>query len=170
LTDRWQALVRYDNDISAAAERLRPFGEAWVEKLGREFFALHEDRRYLANIVQTLLEDARREDALKKQQETWDWAERFRHTAEGELCTKASLQILREAEAKGYTLGLERNGSFSFTKNGVTSYLYSNADIERLGHALADLRDRGLGALLQEIRLRLQLIGEHGHVGSPGER
>ena len=33
-----------------------------------------------------------------------------------------------------------------------------------------DLRDRGLRALLQEVRLRLHLLGGHGHVGSPGER
>jgi hypothetical protein len=30
LGDRWDALVRYDDEIRAAAEKLRSFGEAWV--------------------------------------------------------------------------------------------------------------------------------------------
>jgi hypothetical protein len=116
LTDRWQALVRYDNEISAAAEKLRPFGDSWVDRLGREFFALKEDRRYLANIVQSLIDDAKQQEALRKKQEALSWPTRFQRTAEGEICTEASLKILREAEARGYALAVEPNRSFSLTK------------------------------------------------------
>ena len=67
----------------------------------------------------------------------------FGKTAEGELCTEASLKILREAQARGYTVGLEPNKSFSLTKNGAKTFLYSNADIEHLGQVWARSPDQG---------------------------
>jgi len=51
-TDRWNALLRFDDEIRAAAEKLRPFGDTWVAKLGQAYFALNEDRKYLAKINQ----------------------------------------------------------------------------------------------------------------------
>jgi hypothetical protein len=55
---------------------------------------------------------------------------RFRVTADGNLSTHESLNILREAEAQGYALGVEKDGAFSVTKHGTT-YLRSNDDIQR---------------------------------------
>jgi hypothetical protein len=48
---RWEALVRFDDEIRDAAAKLMPFGAVWVEKMGAAFFALNEDRQYLPNIV-----------------------------------------------------------------------------------------------------------------------
>jgi hypothetical protein len=143
LNDRWQALVSYDNEISAAVEKLRPFGDSWVDKLGSAFFALKEDRRYLANIVQTLIDEAKQEEAVRKQQEALSFPTRFRHTAEREICTEDSLKVLREAEARGCTLAVEPNKSFSLTKNGAKTFLYSNADIEGLGQIWARSSKQG---------------------------
>jgi hypothetical protein len=44
---RWEALVRYDPEIKAAALQLMPFGSAWVDRLGEAFTVLNEDRKYL---------------------------------------------------------------------------------------------------------------------------
>jgi hypothetical protein len=55
---RWEALIRYDDEIRAAAEALFPYGTASVDKLGEAFFALNEDRRYLPNIVAQLTKEA----------------------------------------------------------------------------------------------------------------
>jgi hypothetical protein len=73
--DRWNALIRYDDELRAAAEELRSFGEAWVNELGRAYFALNEDRSYLPNIVTQLRREAERKreeaerDALKRWEE-----------------------------------------------------------------------------------------------------
>jgi hypothetical protein len=56
--NRWQALTRYDPEIQAAVEELRPFGVLWVDKLGRDFFALNEDKSYLPKIIEKLKEEA----------------------------------------------------------------------------------------------------------------
>jgi hypothetical protein len=48
------------------------------------------------------------------------------------LCTEESLNVLRQAEALGYALGVEKDKTFSVTRNG-TSYLRSNDDIQRFG-------------------------------------
>ncbi|MGY4437019.1 hypothetical protein ACVWWO_009496 [Bradyrhizobium sp. F1.13.1] len=55
---RWEALVRFDDEIRDAATKLMPFGSFWVDRLGQAFFALNEDRAYLANIVSRLVEEA----------------------------------------------------------------------------------------------------------------
>lgn len=96
MTDRWRALVRHDNEISAAAEKLRPYGDVWVDKLGQEFFALKEDRRYLDNIVHALVDEAKQEDDLRSQQEALNIRRDFQQTADGEMCTEESLTILLE--------------------------------------------------------------------------
>jgi len=46
---RLEALVRFDEELREAAEKLLPFGPEWVDKLGEAFFALNEDRKYLPN-------------------------------------------------------------------------------------------------------------------------
>ncbi|MEH2486452.1 hypothetical protein [Bradyrhizobium sp. AZCC 2230] len=55
---RWEALVRYDDEIREAAAKLIQFGSHSVAKLGEAFFALDEDRKYLPNIVARLTEEA----------------------------------------------------------------------------------------------------------------
>ncbi len=57
---RWHALVKYDEEVAAAAATLQQFGEEWIDRLGEEFFALNEDRRYLQRIVSRLAEEAQR--------------------------------------------------------------------------------------------------------------
>jgi hypothetical protein len=68
--DRWDALVKYDHEIAQAAEQLRPFGDALIDEFGQAFFALNEDRAYLANIVKGLLAQAKR-DEERRWNEMW---------------------------------------------------------------------------------------------------
>jgi hypothetical protein len=126
VTDRWNALVKYDEEIRAAAEKLRPFGDFWVTELGKAYLALSEDRKYLPNIVSRLVEEAERDKAQ-------NWMKPFRQTADGTLCTEKSLNILREAMAQGYVFGVDQNKAFTVTKDGSKSFLYSNSDIEGFG-------------------------------------
>jgi hypothetical protein len=124
--ERWEALVRYDDEICAAAEQLRCYGDTWVRKLGESYFALNEDRRYLPNIVSRLVEEAERDKAKAE-----SWAAAYRQTANGQQCTNESLDILRQAQARGYTLRVEKDKTFTATKNGGTSFLRSNNDIRK---------------------------------------
>ncbi|MGF6428359.1 hypothetical protein [Bradyrhizobium elkanii] len=57
---RWHALVKYGEEVAAAAATLQQFGEEWIDKLGEEFFALNEDRRCLGAISSRLAEEAQR--------------------------------------------------------------------------------------------------------------
>jgi hypothetical protein len=95
VTDRWNALLRFDDEIRTAAEQLRPFGDTWVYKLGQAYFTLNEDRKYLPNIVRELIAEAEAE-AEQDQEPHFD-AFFFRRTADGKRCTDESLAILREA-------------------------------------------------------------------------
>jgi hypothetical protein len=134
---RWNALVRYDDEIRAAAERLRPFGDMWVSKLGQDFFALNEDRKYLPNIVARLIAEAKlaqEEEQSKREREQEErLMHAFRVLADGNLCTEESLNILREALAHGFKLGIEKDKTITVTKpgGGYTTYLRSNNDIQK---------------------------------------
>ena len=104
--ERWDALIRYDGEICDAADQLRPYGDNWVTRLGQAFFALNEDRNYLSNIVTRLIEEAERDKASR-------WASPFRQTADGNPCTDEFFKILREAQKRGYVLGVEKDKTFT---------------------------------------------------------
>ncbi len=122
--DRWSALVKYDEEIRLAAQKLQPFGEQWVKELGKAYFALNEDRKYLPKIVERLLSEIEEERRAR-------WANRFRITYESEVYSDASLEILREAEQRGFTLVVDETGTIGATIGKRTSYLRSNSDIQR---------------------------------------
>jgi uncharacterized protein len=68
---KWQALVQYDPDISAAADTVRPFGQMWVDELGASYMALN-DKSYLTGIVEKVTARAKaekqRQAEIKQQQ------------------------------------------------------------------------------------------------------
>lgn len=130
--ERWEALSRYDDAISAAVEQLRPFGKVWIDKLAVAYFSLNEDRNYLPNILRKLLEEAKQEELERTAEARKVDEQRWKRTQNGEISTDESLAILRRASAAGYTLSIERDGTFAVTK-GSTVYLRSNADIIRFG-------------------------------------
>lgn len=67
---KWNALLKYDQDIARVAEQLRPFGERWVDVFAQGYLALN-DKQYLPSIVQKILSDAKREvNLLQKQRES----------------------------------------------------------------------------------------------------
>ena len=95
------------------------FGPDWVTRLRDAFFALNEDRSYLANIVERL-----RNEAKLEAESSWKW--QFSRTSNGEPCTQESLAILLEAREKGYFLGVQSGGAITVSKGTSVSYLYSN--------------------------------------------
>lgn len=150
---RWNALVRYDDEIRAAADALRPYGEQWITALGRDFFALNEDRAYLPNIVSRLLSEARVEAehakaeaeralAIAKAEAEQALVANFRRTADGEPCSDASLSVLRAALAQGYEVAIASDKAFTLTRDSCTSFLRSNYEIERYGEVILGIRPR----------------------------
>jgi hypothetical protein len=127
---RWEALVRYDDKIRAAAEKLFPFGDVWVDKLGEAFFTLNEDRKYLANIVEQLIKEAEHSAVV-------GWLSKFSQTPDGEKTSEEAMAVLVDARVKGYALDVTGR-AIAATKNGHgTSYLRSNADILRFGKIMS---------------------------------
>jgi hypothetical protein len=59
-SEKWNALLKYDEDIARVAEQLRSFGDKWVDVFARDFLALN-DKQYLPSIVQKIIFDAKKE-------------------------------------------------------------------------------------------------------------
>ncbi|MGC0325015.1 hypothetical protein ABIG06_005644 [Bradyrhizobium sp. USDA 326] len=124
---RWEALVRYDDEIRKAASNLMPFGAVWVEKLGEAFFALNEDRQYLSNIVDGLVREATQEAEI-------EWLDNFSKTKEGETTSQEALRVLLEAKAMGFQVSKSDSGIVEiFSKSTGSKYLWSNEDIIQFG-------------------------------------
>jgi hypothetical protein len=131
---RWEALVRYDDEIREAALKLIPFGDIWVDRLGKAFFALNEDRKYLPNMVEQLVKEAEHEAEIENHRRATAWLQNFSTTREGEATSEEALGVLLEAQVRGYQVTKGETGIIGVGgKNTVTSYLWSNADIIRFG-------------------------------------
>ena len=59
---KWRALIRFDDDIAAAAATLRAFGDRWEDELARAYLQLN-DKSYLSAIVQKLTSEAQTQRA-----------------------------------------------------------------------------------------------------------
>jgi hypothetical protein len=128
---RWEALVRYDDEIREAATKLMPYGAIWVAKLGEAFFALKEDRKYLPNIVEGLIQQAELQIREAERLAVLDWLQTFSTTKEG-TTSEHALGILVNARAAGYLLTKDKDGTILVSGNGGgTFHLRSNADIVR---------------------------------------
>ncbi len=138
-TAKWEALVRYDPDVRPLAEELAPYGAQWVRRLGIDFFALDQDKSYLASIASRLKEEAAEEqrivlETIKRNDAIFS---KLKKTADGKIITEESLAVLRRAHEAGYTLAVDPlNFAISATQGEGTSYLYSNSDIQRFGRFL----------------------------------
>ena len=63
--EKWEALLKYDDDIARIAERIRPLGERWLDELARAYLALN-DKQYLSRIEEKIRADARAERARSR--------------------------------------------------------------------------------------------------------
>jgi uncharacterized protein YecT (DUF1311 family) len=79
---KWNALLRYDKDIAAAADQLRPYGLKWTNELAAAYMAINE-KSYLAEIVVNItervhLEKQGEEDRLRREEEKREIEQRER--------------------------------------------------------------------------------------------
>jgi hypothetical protein len=56
-TGKWQVLVRYDDDIRNAVERVRPFGDVYEAELATAYLQVN-DKAYLEPIVKKIIQEA----------------------------------------------------------------------------------------------------------------
>jgi hypothetical protein len=134
--DRWEALVRFDDEIRDAALELMPFGPAWIAELGRAFFALNEDRAYLPNIVSRLIEEATIEALEAERAAAVQWTTAITQMPSGEKTSKEGMAVFIELRVRGYRI--EREGrDIAISRSGRgTSFVRSNDELLRLGRIL----------------------------------
>jgi hypothetical protein len=62
---KWDALLKYDKEISAIAEKLRPLGQKWLDEFASSYLALN-DKTYLPEIEKKIFAAAKAEkEAIK---------------------------------------------------------------------------------------------------------
>ena len=65
---KWAALLKYDADIALIADRIRPYGQKWLNEFASSYLALN-DKKYLSDIEQKITSAAKKEIEYKKEQE-----------------------------------------------------------------------------------------------------
>jgi hypothetical protein len=58
---KWAALLKYDPQLAAIAEKLLPLGQKWVDEFAASYLAIN-DKGYLPSIVSKIISDAKKED------------------------------------------------------------------------------------------------------------
>jgi len=142
--DRWEALVRYDPEINEAATKLLPLGPKWIARLGEAFFALHEDRSYLPNIVSELQKEAALALIEAERLAAREFFQAFSKTQDGQNTTEEAMEILIKVRAAGGRFEREADGTIaaSLDRRG-TIFLRSSAEIVRFGQlALEELNPK----------------------------
>lgn len=85
--------------------------------------------------------------------------EQFRQAASGERCTDESINTLLQAEADGFTLTIEKDGTFVLSKGSASvHYLRSNFEIEQFGRAMKRRQE-----LEEGNRSPVEKLVEQGH-------
>jgi hypothetical protein len=130
---RWDALLRYDTDIRAASEKLKPYGDHWIDELRKAFVALSEDKSYLPSIVDRLSHEAETD-------RNEGWLAAFGTTQNGEQCSPESKGVLRQAREQGYLVEIEVDRTFVIRKGNSSSFMRSNYEIMRYGKATLGIK------------------------------
>ena len=97
--EKWNALLKYDQDIANEAEKLRPLGDKWVDEFARAYLVLN-DKQYLPGIVRKIISDAKIEDDERQrwqQQEYQKQEEQKREKQERDQRTSTSGFSVRDA-------------------------------------------------------------------------
>src|SRR5207249_2112249 len=66
--EKWKALLAYDSDVAAVAEKLNILGAKWVHEFARAYLALN-DKKYLGDIATKIIRQAKEEDARRSEEE-----------------------------------------------------------------------------------------------------
>jgi hypothetical protein len=53
--EKWNALIKYDDDVARVADKLRPFGQKWIDEFARSYLVLN-DKQYLPTIVKKIIQ------------------------------------------------------------------------------------------------------------------
>jgi hypothetical protein len=61
--EKWETLVKYDDDIAMVVQKLGPLGQKWIDELARSYLAIN-DKKYLLPIVQKIIRAARDEGKI----------------------------------------------------------------------------------------------------------
>lgn len=61
--EKWEALMKYDDDIAMVVQKLRPLGQKWIDELAKSYLAIN-DKKYLLPIVQKIIKAARDEGTI----------------------------------------------------------------------------------------------------------
>lgn len=97
---KWNALVKYDPEIGQVAEKLRPLGSKWVDTFAADYLALN-DKIYLPEIVQKIIQDARAESEAQERQRRQDEENQAEMESERErLAELKKHEDARKAEAR----------------------------------------------------------------------
>jgi hypothetical protein len=139
---KWNALLKYDDQIALVAEKLKPLGQRWVDEFASSYLALN-DKSYLPQLVHKIIAAAKDEKNAKAKQ-----VEIANTLSDDELppldgrqnlafkITEKSANILRRAIAMEYEVDLFATKNFVMVCNsGVNRewYLNSNNAIEKFG-------------------------------------
>ena len=93
---KWNALLQYDKDIEAAAEKIRPLGPKWMDEFGFSYLSLN-DKNYLTTIIEKIAERARLE---QQENEKLRVEEEKKSKEDAEKLARAEEEAIKKSQAE----------------------------------------------------------------------
>jgi len=124
--NKWSALVKYDDEISLIAEKLKPLGQKWVDEFASSYLALN-DKKYLPSLIHKIIASAKKEADLPPLP-----------PLEGQqnlpfVLTQKSINILQQAKTNGYEVELSAKEKCVVARLKGLWLLGSNQEIDNFG-------------------------------------
>lgn len=93
-------MLRYDSDIVLIADKIRPYGQKWLNEFASSYLVLN-DKKYLSDIEQKIISSAKKEIEHKEQQEIAFAKEEAERREQIRICDEERReQILKEKERR----------------------------------------------------------------------
>lgn len=145
---KWKALVEFDPEIARIESTLRPYGQKYVDQFAAGYLILN-DKAYIQNIIQKVIETARQDAAEAKAAEA-RWAKRFSDPS----------FIIKLADEKLAFLGAAPFGHVAILKDGQT-LVERNGSISKFQDATAvraAARDQSQWMPIDDPAAKLRLV------------
>jgi hypothetical protein len=140
-TNKWATLLRYDEEIRAAAEGLRKYGPRYEAMFAADYLQIN-DKSYLVTMVEkiaTLAREAPQEDLTEYERglmTDFSNASNWR-IGRGETLAPASAAIVQRASSLGWQVEYWPDSNLMFRRGRTAVNCERNTDIAKFGRRLS---------------------------------
>jgi hypothetical protein len=132
--EKWNALLKYDEDIQAAVKTLLPLGDRYIDALAADYLRIN-DKAYLNRMVTEISNQAEKSPTFPDDVSQWNIDEWKIDRAQP--ITKFAADVVRQAAGHGYQVEYNPSLNVIFRRDGQRSVCRDSLDFMRFAERLS---------------------------------